>query len=183
MADYPAHLARERRLADGRVVVVRPIRPGDEAEEGRFFSQLSGEAKRMRFMKYVNAVSDKLIHFFTHIDYASHMAFVCEARVDDRPALVGEARYAAIPGTRACDFGVVIADAWHKSGIAGLLMEALIAAARAQGFETIEGLMLRENREARRFAKALGFEESVSPEDPTTVRIVKRLGASPAEAS
>jgi DNA-binding response OmpR family regulator len=33
MADYPAHLARQRRLADGRAVTIRPIRAEDEAAE------------------------------------------------------------------------------------------------------------------------------------------------------
>jgi acetyltransferase len=175
MAAYPAHLARERRLDDGRVVLVRPIRPEDEAEERRFFAGLSDEAKRMRFMKFVKEVSEKLIHSFTHIDYEKHMAFVCEARNDAAPHLVGEARYAAIPGTQSCEFGVVIADAWHKSGIAGLLMAALIQAARDQGYETMEGMVLRENAEELRFARALGFEPAASPDDPTTVRVVKRL--------
>lgn len=175
MAEYPAHLVHERRLADGRGVVIRPIRPDDEVEEGRFFAGLSGEAKRMRFMKSVKAVSEKLIHFFTNIDYEKQMAFVCEAKLNGGRALVGEARYAAIPGSRNCEFGVVIADAWHKSGIAGLLMDALIRAARDQGFETMEGLVFRENQDLRKFAKALGFEEALSLDDPTTARIVKRL--------
>jgi acetyltransferase len=175
MADYPAHLVRERRLADGRTVVIRPIRADDEAGERAFFGALSDEARRLRFQKFVRTLSDRMIHYFTHIDYEKHMAFVCETVADDRPALVGEARYAANPDGRSCEFGIVIADAWHKSGIGGLLMDALIAAARDRGYETMEGLLLRQNPEVRRFAKALGFEESPSVDDPTTVRAVKRL--------
>jgi GNAT superfamily N-acetyltransferase len=49
--------------------------------------------------------------------------------------LAGEARYVADPDGVSCDFGVVVADAWRKSGIAGLLMEALICAACTLGFE------------------------------------------------
>jgi L-amino acid N-acyltransferase YncA len=172
MAGYPAHLACTRTLADGRKVLVRPIRAEDEAAEREFFGHVSDEAKRMRFMKYVHAVNEKLIHFFTHIDYTTHMAFVCEAPGGE---LVGEARYVAALGGRSCEFGVIIADAWHKSGIAGLLMDALIKSARAQKFEAMEGVVLRENRDIRRFARALGFVEEAAPDDPTTVRIVKRL--------
>jgi GNAT superfamily N-acetyltransferase len=76
----------------------------------------------------VKALNESLIHFFTHIDYDRHMAFVCE----HEGRLVGEARYVANPGGDSCEFGVVIADDWHKSGIAGLLIEALIGAARAR---------------------------------------------------
>lgn len=175
MADYPAHLACERTLRDGRKVTIRPIRPEDEAEERRFFAALSSDAKRLRFMKFVKEVSDKMIHTFTHIDYAKHMAFVCEADVGGARRLVGEARYALMFGTWACEFGVVIADDWHKSGIAGLLMAALIQEARAQGYERMEGMVLRENTAERRFAKALGFVESRIEGDPTSVRVVKLL--------
>jgi acetyltransferase len=103
------------------------------------------------------------------------MAFVCEAEVDGKPALVGEARYVANPDGRSCEFGVVIADDWHKTGIAGLLMDALIRAARAQRLETMEGLVLRENREMLRFVRALGFEATPDPVESTLMRAVKKL--------
>jgi acetyltransferase len=175
MAEYPAHLARERRLADGRTVVIRPIRADDEPREREFFASLSGDTRYMRFQKWVNALSDKLIHFFTHIDYERHMAFVCAAREAGREELVGEARYVANPDGRSCEFGVVIADDWHKSGIAGLLMEALIRSARANGMETMEGLVLHTNQTMLRFVRALGFEIVPMEEDATTVRVVKKL--------
>jgi acetyltransferase len=172
---YPAHLARERTLADGRRVVIRPIGPDDAAAERAFLEQLSPEARRMRFMKFVGTVSERLVHFYTHVDYDRRMAFVCEAQVDGSPRLVGEARYGANPDGRSCEFGVVIADDWHKSGIAGLLMQALIDFAHSRGFETMEGLVLRENREMLRFVRALGFDSAVVAEDPTLVRVAKKL--------
>lgn len=175
MSDYPSHLARQRTLADGRAVTIRPIRADDGPAEREFFDHLSGDTKRMRFMKYVGTVTDHLIHFYSHIDYDRHMAFVCEAQVDGKPRLVGEARYIANPHLRSCEFGVVIADDWHKTGIAGLLMDALIRYANARGFETMEGLVLRENREMLRFVRALGFEVATVVEDPTTMRVVRKL--------
>ena len=175
MADYPAHLARERRLADGRAVVIRPIRGDDEPGEREFFDRLSGESKSLRFLKFVGSLNEELIHFFTHIDYERHMAFVCEAAEGAARRLVGEARYVANADRRSCEFGVVIADDWHKSGIAGLLMEALIRSARANGFETMEGMVLRDNHDMLRFVKALGFEVEPVPLEPTTMRVVKKL--------
>jgi len=175
MAEYPAHLARERQLADGRVVLIRPVRADDESREREFLSRLSDETRQLRFMKYVRAISDRLVHFFTHIDYDRHMAFVCDAKGAPGGDLVGEARYLANPDGRSCEFGIVIADNWHGSGIAGLLMDALIRAAQARGLETMEGLVMHENREMLHFVKALGFEVEQIPEDPKTVRVVKKL--------
>lgn len=175
MAEYPLHLARKRTLADGRTVTIRPIRAEDEVRTRDFYDHLSEEARQMRFMKYVKALSDKMIHFFTHIDYANHMAFVCEAEVGGRPALVGESRYVGNPDGRSCEFGVVIADDWHGTGIAGLLMDALIRAARANRFETMEGLVLRENHDMTKFVRALGFETTPDPVESTLMRAVKKL--------
>ena len=171
MADYPAQLAHERTLADGRRVTIRPIRAEDEPRERAFFDCLSGETRQLRFMKHVAAVNEQLIHFFTHIDYQRHMAFVCE----HEGRLVGEARYVANPDRRSCEFGVVIAEDWRKSGIAGLLMQALIEAARAGGFETMEGLVLRTNRGMLRFVRALGFDAQPEAYEPTVVRVIKKL--------
>lgn len=171
MAAYPAHLARSRRLADGRSVVIRPIRAEDEARERDFLEQLSGDTRRRRFMKYAGAVNSELAHFHAHVDYDRHMAFVCEA--DGR--LVGDARYVANPDRRSCEFGIVMADDWHHTGVAQLLMDALIRAARARGFETIEGLVLSDNPDMLAFARSLGFELVPAPEQPSTVRAVKKL--------
>jgi acetyltransferase len=175
MAEYPLHLARKRALADGRTVTIRPIRAEDEMRTREFFDHLSEDSRHMRFMKYVKALSDKMIHFFTHIDYEKHMAFVCEAEVEGKPTLVGEARYVANADGRSCEFGVVIADEWHGSGIAGLLMEALIRAARAQRLDTMEGLVLRDNHDMLKFVRALGFEAAPDPVESTLMRAVKKL--------
>lgn len=162
---------RERRLADGRSVTVRPIRAGDEPGERLFFDRLSGETKRLRFLESAQALNDKLIHFFTHVDYDRHMAFVCAHDGE----LVGEARYVANADGRSCEFGIVIADDWHHSGIAGLLMEALIDAARARGFATMEGLVLGSNALMLQFVRAFGFELQPQPCEPTLVRVIKRF--------
>ena len=53
---------------------------------------------------------------------------------------MGEARYAANPDGKSCEFGVMIEDAWRKTGIAGLLMEVLNEGARDRGFTAMEGL-------------------------------------------
>jgi len=179
MAEYPAGLTREHRLFDGRTVTLRPIRPADAALVRDFLNELSGESRYMRFQKWVHAPSDKLVHFLTDVDYNRCMALLCTTQHGDREEVVGEARYAANPDGRTCELGIVIGDAWHKSGIAGLLMEALIHAARERGFARMEGLVLSRNTEMLRFVRALGFEVEPVPEDRTVVRIVKKLRDAP----
>ena len=175
MAEYPRELERRHTLADGRVVTIRPIRPEDDEAAQAFFDRLSPDARRMRFMKWVRSVSGGLVHTFTHVDYEDRMAFVGEAEAGGAKRIVGEARYAAAPRSSSCDFAIVIADDWHKSGIAGLLMLALMDYARAHGFESMESVVLRENHDMVRFARALGFEVRPVPQEPTLVQVVKPL--------
>lgn len=175
MAEYPEHLVRAHRLIDGRTVTVRPIRPEDFAPVREFLNELSGESKYMRFQKWVRAPSDQLIHFLTEVDYDRHLALVCTAWSGDRDEIVGEARYVADSQGRTCELGIVVADAWHKSGVAGILMEALIHAARERGLARMEGLVLSSNAEMLRFVRALGFETEPAPEDRTLMRISKVL--------
>jgi len=81
----------------------------------------------------------------------------------------------ANPNTRSCELGIVVADDWHHSGVAQLLMHALTRAAQARGFETMEGLVLAENGDMLDFVRELGFEAHPSGEDAALVRIVKKL--------
>lgn len=177
MPEYLAHLVRERHLSDGRAVTIRPMRKDDANLERAFLDGLSGESRYNRFMKWVATPSEQLVRFLTDVDYDRHMAFACTAAHGDSDGkeLVGQARDLINPDGKSCEFSIVIADAWHRTGIAGLLMEALMRAARERGLATMQGIVLRANNDMRRFVHALGFEISVAPDDPTLLRVVKRL--------
>jgi GNAT superfamily N-acetyltransferase len=175
MAEYPSRLVREHRLFDGSAVTVRPIRADDAPLVRDFLDGLSGESKYLRFQKWVHEPSDKAIRFLTDVDYDRHLALVCTAQRDGRERIVGEARYVAELSGATCELGIVVADAWHKSGIAGLLMEALIRAARERGIARMEGFVLSGNAEMLRFVRALGFRAEAAPQDRTVMRISKNL--------
>lgn len=166
MAEYPLHLARRRRLADGREVTIRPIRDSDETAERRFLDALSPETRRLRFPQ---AIDPGLL---AHVDYDRHMAFVCEA---GDGAIVGNARYVVNPDARSCEFGIVVADGWRHCGVARLLMDALVRAAQARRLDTMAGLVLSENRDMLDFARALGFELTPDPREPALVRAARKL--------
>lgn len=175
MAEYPAHLVRGHRLANGAAVTIRPARIADAGLVRELLGGLSPEARRMRFKGAAAPPSPQLIEFLTDIDYERHMAFVATAESGGRECAIGEARYVVEPDGRACEFAIAVAEPWRNSGLAGLLMEALFRSARARGLQTIEGLVANDNMRMLRFVKALGFEAEAAPQDPRIVRVVKRL--------
>jgi acetyltransferase len=158
-------------LADGRRVSVRPVAADDETAERRFFARLSQRTRRLRFHHWANVANDGLIRFFTHIDQDRHLAFVCEHEGE----IVGEARCVANPDGASCELGIVVADDWHHTGIAQLLLGALLDAATAHGYRRMEGLVLRDNADMLDFVRAFGFAVHRMPEEPNTVRVVKHL--------
>ena len=151
------------------------MRPEDANAEREFLERLSPDARRLRFIKYAGVPDDELIDFFTNIDYDRHMAFVGEVRNGARSEIVGDARYTSNADGRSCELGIVVADDWHHTGLAQLLMQELTLAAQAHGFQTMRGLVLRDNRDMLDFVTALGFESAPSLEDARLVRITKRL--------
>ncbi len=167
--EYPAHLERECATRDGRRVLIRPVKPEDLAAEAAFFERLSPEARYKRFQQVTAPLDSTHVYAYTHVDYRLHMALVCEP-LDARGTIVGDARYFANPD-RSCEFGIAIADDWHHTGVAQLLMYALIAAARGHGMASLASTVLAGNRDMLGFAAELGFSAWPSPEDARIVRI------------
>jgi len=73
---------------------------------------------------------------------------------------------------------VAIADQWHGRGLARLLLETLMQAARDYGFAAIEGYVLVSNEAMLGLAKRLGFEKLESNEGPTVCLVRRELGTS-----
>lgn len=172
---YPWHLARERVLADGRPVLVRPIHPDDLPHEASFLAHLSPEARHNRFERLGEPQLRDLAAFYTAVDYDRHMAFVCTAREGGRELIVGDARYFANPDGRSCEFGIVVADAWRHAGVAQHLMRSLMDDAKEKGFRTMASLVLRANRDMLDFAGSLGFAVEDLPPGSDRVRITRSL--------
>jgi acetyltransferase len=172
---YPAHLARECAARDGRRILIRPVRPDDEGAEAGFFERLSPDARYTRFQQWAAPITSEHIHAYTHVDYRRHMAFVAESLEAQGYPIVGDARYFANLDGRSCEFGIVVADDWHHTGVAQLLMEALMAAAKAHGLRRMSSTVLRRNRDMLRFAQELGFAIDTSTGDPRIARIERIL--------
>jgi acetyltransferase len=175
MADCPARPPHEHRLFDGRAVTIRPVAPGDARRMHEFLGGLSRDTRYFRFQKWIGAPSEQLARFLADVDFDRQMAFVCVAGAGAGAPIVGDARYSVNADGESCEFGVMIADAWHNTGIAGLLMDDLIDAARRRGLKRMEGLVLATNSAMLRFARGLGFTVTPIPEDRTTMHVVKNL--------
>jgi len=172
---YPGHLIQEWKMADGRIVRVRPVRPEDGALMQAFFDRSSPETRYFRFMEQLDELPPSLIDRFTQIDYDREMALLAIARSDDVDTMIGSARYSLAPDGESVEFALVVADDWQRFGLGRRLMGALIDCARSKGYRNIVGDVLGNNPKMLRLMHGLGFEVQPHPEESALRRVVKAL--------
>lgn len=143
--------------------------------EQDFVRGLSDDSRYNRFMGQYRELSPGKLQYMTMIDYDRHMALVGTVMHDGREREIGVARYVASPDGVSCEFAIAVDDAWQGSGVAGILMAALIDAARARGLKTMEGFVLAGNHKMLKFARQLGFTAHRDLGDRDTVHVVRSL--------
>ncbi len=172
----PASLNRQVELPNGTVVTLRPIRPEDAARERDFVQGLSPESKYQRFLYALDELTPEMLEQFTRVDYDRDMALVAILKLPSGEQQLGVARYSSDPTNGSCDFAVVVADAWRGTGLARVLMQALIDAARnVHRLPVMEGVALADNRRMRGLARSLGFSTETDPRDRSLIRMRRAL--------
>ncbi|MBP8306448.1 MAG: GNAT family N-acetyltransferase [Burkholderiaceae bacterium] len=84
--------------------------------------------------------------------------FIALARRDDVETMIGSARYVVQDDGRTCEMAIVVNDAWQGHGVGSRLLRALIAQARRDRLQTMEGKVLGSNAGMVEFAKSQGFQ-------------------------
>jgi RimJ/RimL family protein N-acetyltransferase/acyl carrier protein len=164
---------RRARLADGRRVTLRPICAADAPREAAFVRGLSALARYKRFMLSLHELPPAKLAYFTDVDQVRHIALAAWVTGDRRRVWVGVARSIADPQGDGCEFAVTVGDDWQGSGLAGVLMHALMRAARIQGCKTMRGSVLAANAPMLALARRLGF--TASRDEPGTVQVQRAL--------
>lgn len=142
----------------GRALLVRPIRPEDEAQHRRFLEQLDPEDIRMRIFQTRREMPHSELARLTQIDYEREMALIAVAPgPDGTPETLGVVRAVRDPDNTEAEFGIVVRSDLKGSGLGSLLMDRLLAYLRAQGTPKLVGFVLRENRAMLALAESMGF--------------------------
>ena len=161
---YPSKWETEFRLAGTHEVVIRPIRPDDEARYAKFFAGISPSDIRLRFFSPRKEFSHAFIARLTQIDYAREMAFVAIDKANGD--LLGVVRFAADPDYQRGEFGVLVKSDLKGHGLGWRLMEHLIDYARSERLNELFGSVLAENTTMLQMCRELGFSIAAEPDDP-----------------
>ena len=170
---YPTELEEKISLPDGRVFLLRPVRPEDGPAFVSAFEKLSPDDVRMRFFAPKKALSANMAARLTQIDYDREMALVLsEPGVPSgRAEIFGVVRIAADPDNERAEYAIIVRSDMKGLGFGALLMRRIIDYARSRGIGVLHGDVLRENENMLKLCRALGFTVHAIPEEGDIVRV------------
>lgn len=169
---YPKELEEEVKLADGRVLLLRPIRGEDEPALRAAFAKLTPEEVRLRFMVPMKTLDHMMAARLTQINYDREMALVL---TDPGPPgtteIYGVVRLSADPDNENAEYAIIVRGDMKGRGLGYHMMQRILAYARSRGIGRVFGTVLRENTVMLRMCEELGFRVSPEPDDPGVVRV------------
>ncbi len=149
--------AEEHIIFEGMPIVLRPIRPGDEAAHREFLDSLRPADYRQRFFEAPHPHDPDELRRYTHPDPAREAAFVAS---EDKSGgrILGVARAVRREDPERAEFAVVVRSDLKGHGLGMLLLDRLIRHARSQGIAELEGETLASNVRMLHLARDFGFE-------------------------
>jgi acetyltransferase len=163
---YPKELEARVTLKDGRSVLLRPIRPEDEARQQAFDHALSREDRYNRYFGEVSEFSHEQMARVTQIDYDREMVFIATER-DERgeEVTLGMVQAQMDPDNHEGEFSIAIRSDLKGLGLGRLLLGKMLAHCRDQGTRHLVGWTLPQNRGMASLARSLGFRVKYDPDE------------------
>ena len=161
---------RHFRLRSGHTVLIRPIRSDDAPALAAAVEQLSEQSRYRRFHSAMPRLDAPMLTYLTDIDHHDHEALVAlEPRSGD---IVGVARFirdTATPDT--AELAVVVVDAWHRRGLATVLIRQLARHAGQVGIDHFTAEIQADNAPTQALVHRLGDAELTAHGSTTTARL------------
>jgi acetyltransferase len=170
---YPTRYITSWKLPDGSDVLLRPIRPEDEALEQEMAASLSRESMRMRLFSPLKQVDHRWLSFFCNVDYDRHMAIVAEITENEKKKIIAAGRLVMEPDFTSGELAIVVHDRYQHKGLGYKLVGMLIEIGREKGLDEVFGDVLAENENMLKLARKLGFTTRYVPGG--IIRIIKKL--------
>lgn len=164
ISPYPEEDESHMRSADGLKIFIRPVKPEDAPLFTALFKTLTPTTIYYRFFGALKGLNPELLARFTQIDYDREIALVALDETAQTDSMLGVARIIGEPDGKTGEFSVLVGDAWQGKGIGSSLLERCLAIAEKQGYKTVHGIVLGENRNMLALGKKLGFEIKKDPD-------------------
>lgn len=171
---YPEHLSMQRKLSDGTLITIRPIRLDDVNMIREFSHNLSSELKHLNYMENFRELPQEMVTRLTNVDYKKSMTIIATYLDNNKKeTVIGMVHYITEDG-KNCEFDMIVTDAWQNKNVGTILTEALIKSAKDNNLTSAKILILASNLGGILLARHFGFTIENS-DDPTVKVLTKNL--------
>jgi acetyltransferase len=176
---YPIQYVSRWKSKQGEEILLRPIRPEDEAMMVRFHGTLSDQTVYLRYF-HMEKLSTRVAHERLiqkcFIDYDREMALVAEriAPETGQPEVIAVGRLSKARPAKEVEVAVLVSDRYQGQGLGTELLGRLIQVGRDEQLREIVANILPENLAMRALANHFGFKIRKS-DDPCMIVAVLSL--------
>jgi acetyltransferase len=115
-----------------------------------------------------------MLRRLTQLDYDRDMAFVLLREADG--ALVAVGRLSRDPDRSKAEYALLVRTDLQGKGLGWLLLQEIVAYARAERIGRVEGLVLEENAAMLKMCREFGFSVAPHPDEPGVAIVSLDLG-------
>jgi GNAT superfamily N-acetyltransferase len=151
---------------------IRSAEPSDEAVVADFFTHVTPEDRRFRFLSGIPRLDHDMLARLTRVDHEHSEDFLAF----DGDTLIASAMLAADPTMERAEVAISIRAGYKHRGVGWTLLDHVSRHASAKGIELIESIECRDNLEAIAVEREMGFTTTAYPGDPTLMLVQKKLG-------
>jgi RimJ/RimL family protein N-acetyltransferase len=146
------------RLANGRDILVRPIRPEDAGPMQAAFTLLEPDEIRQRFLHPMKELSAQQAERLVRPDPRRDFALVAAEPLPPGEALVGAvARISIDDNGKDAQFAILVSHYVNGMGLGRHLMRRLVRWAKGRKVQRVYGEVLESNLPMQALAASLGF--------------------------
>jgi acetyltransferase len=168
---YPKELEEKIELGDGRKLLLRPIKAEDEPSLRAGFDKLTPEEVRLRFFLPMKTLDHLMAARLSQINYDREMALILtDPGAPGTTEIYGVAGISADPNNERAEYALIVRSDMVGMGLGTILLNKILAYAKARGIREVFGDVLRDNSKMLRLCEDLGFATTHAPEDFTIVR-------------
>ena len=152
---------------------VRPARPSDEPALAEFFTHVSREDLRFRFLTGLKEVGHDRLVAMTTVDHRQTENFL--AFVDGEAEVIATAMLACDADMKTGEVAIAICEDYKGKGVSWALLAHVAATAEARGLTTLQSIESCDHHAAIDMEREMGFVAVPYPDDPTLVLVQRKL--------
>lgn len=151
---------------------LRPVTRRDEETLAELFRQVSAEDLRFRFLSGGRELSQERFAELLSDPRAPHTSFLA---FDERREVIASATLKGDADGEHCEVAIMIRAASKGRGVGWTLLDYLVGYAINAGYATMLSIEDRENHESIMLQRQMGFATEPVPDEPSLVRVRRRL--------